>query len=109
MSVPKETDILFDVVTPIGFRVRITRLYWDTVIIVKHPALSGHESEVKTALENPEEVRRSKTDPAVYLFYKSQQIGRWVCAVSKRLDEEGFLITAYPTDTIKEGVKVWPR
>ncbi len=27
---------------------------------------------------------------------------RWVCALTRRLNGEGFLITAYPTDTIKE-------
>ena len=24
-------------------------------------------------------------------------------------DDYGFLITAYPTDTIKEGVRIWPK
>jgi len=37
----------------------------------------------------------------VYLFYKPGRIGRWVCAVTKRLDGDGFLITAYPTDATK--------
>jgi hypothetical protein len=71
--------------------------------------MAGHEKEVKDALEHPEEIRRSKSDKAVYLFYKTERKGRWVCAVSKKLNEEGFLITAYPTDSIKAGEKIWPR
>jgi len=47
--------------------------------------------------------------PQVYLFYKLEQMGLWICAVAKRLDSEGFLITAYPTDAIKEGERIWPR
>jgi hypothetical protein len=31
-----------------------------------------------------------------------------MCAVAKRLNGEGFLITAYVTDTIKEGEHLWP-
>jgi hypothetical protein len=33
----------------------------------------------------------------------------WTCAVAKREDDDGFLITAYPTDAIKEGIRVWPK
>lgn len=101
-------DILFEVRTPIGFRVRVTRVHWELIETVKHPAMTGRETDVKEALVHPDEVRQSRSDPDVYLFYKTERIGRWVCAVSKKLEEEGFLITAYPTDAIKEGVQIWP-
>ena len=39
------------------------------------------------------------------LFYKAEATKRWTCAVTKRLADSGFLITAYPTDAIKEGVR----
>jgi hypothetical protein len=29
--------------------------------------------------------------------------------VAKRTDQDGFLITTYPTDAIKEGAEIWPR
>jgi len=102
-------DLLFEVLTPLGFRVRVTRARWELIVTVKHPAMAGREADVKAALAHPEEVRQSRSDPDVYLFYQAERIGRWVCAVSKRLDEEGFLITAYPTDAVKEGVQIWPR
>ena len=109
MTESQGSDFLFNVMTPLGFRVRVTRSYWELIVTVKHPAMAGHEKEIRQVLENPEEIRQSKNDPAIYLFYKTQRVGRWVCAVTKRLDEEGFLVTAYPTDSIKEGVKIWPR
>jgi hypothetical protein len=43
------------------------------------------------------------------LFYKAEATKRWTSAVVKRLASSGFLITAYPTDAIKEGVRVWPK
>ena len=49
------------------------------------------------------------SDPAVLLFYRLAQPGRWLCAVTKQLNDEGFLITTYPTDGIKEGERLWSR
>ena len=109
-SSTSEAELLFEVVTPLGFRVRVTRGYWDLITTVKHPIMKGREADVRATLADPDEIRQSRSDPNVYLFYKAEgeRSGRWVCAVSTRLIDEGFLITAYPTDAIKEGVRIWP-
>ena len=101
-------EMLFEVFTPLGFNVRVSRAYWEVIVTIKHPVMAGCESAVRDALAHPEEVRMSRSDDAVYLFYGKQDQHRWVCAVAKRLNGEGFLITAYPTDAIKEGVRIWP-
>ena len=106
---PSPDELLFEALTPLGFRVRVTRSYWNLIVTIKHPAMAGRENDVKDTLANPSEIRQSKSDIDVYLFYKPERIGRWVCAVAKRLDGEGFLITAYPTDAIKEGDSIWPK
>lgn len=100
---------LFEVLTPIGFPVPVDRSRWELIVTVKHPVMAGRESAVRSALENPDEIRLSRSDPRVYLFYIQEHVGRWICAVAKRLDERGFLITAYPTDAMKEGVCVWRK
>jgi hypothetical protein len=102
-------ELLFDVVTPLGFRVHVTRAYWELIIGVKHPVMAGREDDVRETLRNPDAIRLSKSDSSVYLFYRSERIGRWVCAVAKGLNGDGFLVTAYPTDAIKEGVEIWHR
>jgi hypothetical protein len=71
--------------------------------------MAGRESSVKLVLERPDEVRQSRIDPEVLLFYRAEAARRWVCAVAKRLDRGAFLITAYPTDAIKEGTRIWPK
>ena len=101
--------ILFEVATPLGFRVRVDRSRWGLIVDEKHPAMKGRESEVRFALEYPDEVRQSKIDEAVFLFYRAFGAKRWVCAVAGRRTEIAYLITAYPTDAIKEGVRVWPK
>jgi hypothetical protein len=60
-------------------------------------------------LENPEQVRQSRSDSRVLLFYRAAGEQRWVCAVAKQAEDQGFLITAYPTDAIKEGEQIWPK
>ena len=102
-------DLLFEALTPLGFRVRVSRSYWELIVTIKHPVMAGRESDVKETLEHPDEIRQSRSDAAVYLFYSSERKGRWVCAVARQLNGEGFLMTTYPTDAIKEGIRVWPR
>jgi hypothetical protein len=102
-------DVLFEALTPLGFRVQVTRQRWELITTAKHPVMAGRATGVNAALENPDEVRQSRTDAQVLLFYKAEAPGRWVCAVVKRLGEDAVLITAYPTDAIKEGVRVWPN
>ena len=102
-------DIFFELATPLGFRVRVTHAYWELIVTVKHPVMRGREADVQRVLQTPEEIRRSRGDPTVLLFYRIEQPGRWLCAVAKRLNDEGFLITTYPTDAIKEGERIWSR
>jgi hypothetical protein len=104
-----EKDILFEAITPLGFHVRVTKAYWELIVSIKHPIMAGREDDVKDTLEDPDEIRRSKSDEDVYLFYKTEREKRWICAVSKRTDNLGFLITTYPTGAIKEGVQVWHK
>lgn len=75
----------------------------------KHPVMAGRTSAVEAALAQPDEVRQSRSDSAVFLFYAADGTTRWVCAVAKRVEQEGFLITAYVTDAIKEGTRLWPK
>ena len=102
-------DILFNVDTPVGFRVRTTRRYWDFLSTTKRAVMAGRENDVMEALGEPDEVRRSRSDPDAFLFYRAERPGRWLCVVAKRLDGGGFVITAYPTDAIKRGELVWRK
>jgi hypothetical protein len=38
-----EGDLLFEAVTPLGFKVRVTRAYWELIITIKHPIMAGRE------------------------------------------------------------------
>lgn len=102
-------EISFEVATPLGFHVRVIKSYWELIVTVKHPVMQGREADVQQTLRGPDQIRQSRGDSSVYLFYQVAYPGRWICAVAKRLNEEGFLITTYPTDAIKEGKQIWSK
>lgn len=104
-----DAELLFEVPTPLGFDVRVTHARWRLITTVKHPVMTGRDANVKTTLKQPDEIRLSRSDPDVLLFYRAEEATRWICSVVKRTGDEGFLITTYPTDAIKEGSRVWPR
>jgi hypothetical protein len=70
--------------------------------------MRGHDQDVRFALVEPDEIRRSRKDRDIFLFYRRGQF-RWICAVAKRENGEGFLVTAYPTDNVKIGDVVWKK
>jgi hypothetical protein len=96
----------FGILTPLEFTVRTSEDYWQR-LIAKHPDIEELEDLVHLALSDPDEVRCSSRNVGVLLFYRLRREERWVVAVARRLNGEGFLITAYQTDTIKEGEIVW--
>jgi hypothetical protein len=104
-----DADLLFEVRTPLGFSVRVSRARWQMIAATKHPVMRGREARVRLTLESPDEVRQSRSAAEVLLFYKAEATRRWVCAVAKRAADSAFLVTAYPTDAIKEGIRVWPK
>jgi len=43
------------------------------ITTIKYPVMLGLEAEVRETLANPDEIRVSRSDPNVYLFYKLQR------------------------------------
>lgn len=59
-------------------------------------------SPVRLSLLGRRIEKRRRVEEA-FLFYQIRLLGRWLCAVAKRLDGEGFLATAYKTGSKAEG------
>jgi hypothetical protein len=74
--VADELNIYFEVPTPLGFHVRVTHSYWELIVTIKHPVMARRELDVQEALQNPDEIRVSQNDSAVYLFYKAERANR---------------------------------
>jgi len=81
--------------------------------ILQHQELAGMEEAISRALQTPIEVRVSRSDETVQLFYeyyaKTRVGGKWLCVVVKYPAEDAFVVTAYLTDQLKPGESVWPK
>ena len=101
-------DAYLEVLSFLGKRIRITKTYWEFLISVKHPTMAGKEELVRDALRQPDEIRKSRKDRTVFLYYRSLR-KNFIAVVCKHLNGDGYIITAYITDKIKIGEKLWGR
>lgn len=78
-----------------------------------HPEMQNQRPEITETLTDPDRVLRSRTDAQVELFYKhypaTPVTSKFLCVVVKVLPEDGFIITAYFTDTVKKGDILWEK
>lgn len=92
----------------LGKLITVTKERWLLITQVKHRELVEKEREIKKTLQDPDEIRLSKKDKSVYLYYKKfNKLS--LAAVIKHNNRTGFLITGYFTDRIKEGKPIFKR
>lgn len=101
-------NIHFEIKSILGKIIRTTRDHWGLITNLKHPEIKGKEIEVKKCLFDPLEVRKSSEEANVFLYY-SQHGKYYICVVVRHLNGDGFIITSYITDKIKEGEAVWKK
>lgn len=81
--------------------------------ILEHPEMVGQENKIEETLRSPEVIIQSFSDEKAkmyYRFYQKLVIGeKYLCVIVKFQDEDAFIVTAYFTDQIKEGVILWKR
>jgi len=84
-----------------------------TAHILQHQEMADMEAEIERVLQSPAEVRVSRSDNTVQLFYEfyaqTRVGGKWLCVVVKYLPDDGFVVTAYLTDQLKAGETIWPK
>ncbi len=105
--------MLNDVRTFIDYQNRPVRLTPERLAhILERPEMANMETAIQETLANPHFVRKSRTDNAVFLYYRFREgtaVGdKWLCVVTKYLEKDAFVITAYLTDKLKQGEQLWP-
>lgn len=80
-------------------------------IVQQHPEMKPHIEQVRTALSDPDYVKRSSSDDDVLLYYRfvSEIFGGKYVLVAVKRNERDFVVTAYITDKIKKGEEIWRR
>ena len=101
-------DCYFEVKSKLGVIINVKKSRWNKIITIKHLDMVGKEEYVKETLTDPQEIRVSKRDDSVYLYYKN--FGKlFISVIAKHNNGQGFIITTYYTDRIKEGKIVWTK
>ncbi len=79
--------------------------------ILDHPEMVDMRFQLEIVLQTPEVVRQSRSDSQVYLYYRFYEqtiVGaKWLCVVIKDNSDDAFIITAYFTDKLKQGLELW--
>ncbi len=101
--------LVFAVVTPLGYRVTLSRNRWRELVRFKHPALAGHENDVRECLLDPQVIRRSAKDPAAHVYYRKSDRGYLAVVVGIDDQMNRLVVTAYFTRSIKEGDELWTK
>lgn len=101
-------NIRFTVVCIPGKHITVTEECWQKIITIKHPSVAGRDAQVQETLTDLDEVRESKSDPQIKLYYRNYA-NLHLCIVIKHLNGHGFIITTYFTDRIKEGAVIWTK
>jgi hypothetical protein len=70
--------------------------------------MMNRKDAVMDVLKDPDEIRESSFDPSVFLYYR--RVDRLYCVIARhQTSSEGFLVTAYPVDKVKEGNVIWKK
>jgi hypothetical protein len=81
--------------------------------LMSHPEMVALEPLLARAIESPSVVVRSRADDAVLLYYRPATTAwfgaKLLCVVIKHTNGDAFVITAYLTDKIKSGDRVWEQ
>jgi len=71
------------------------------------------EPAIEETLKHPERVVRSLSDSNVHLYYRlyfRTVVGsKFLCVVVKMAESGAFVLTAYLTDRLKNGERLWPN
>ena len=75
--------------------------------------MTGREGAIEETLRTPERVLGSLFDSEArlyYRFYRETTVGaKYLCVVVKITQGDAFVLTAYLTDSVKRGWRLWPE
>jgi hypothetical protein len=102
-------DKLFEVSDVFSKKIRTTKSYWRKIKEEKHKDLVSGIEEIIETIVKPDEVYQSIKDETVSIQFRKYSDFTLI-VVTKHLNGDGFLVTAYQTTKPKmKGKKLWPK
>ena len=108
--------VVWTVSDPLGNRIQLTRRCWEHHILVEHPIMRQFSNQVRTTVQRPDLIFRSKVSATALLYFKQcsrRPIGRFylmVVAGIRKTRRRGFVKTAFLVYNLtKGGTMLWER
>ena len=81
--------------------------------ILRHPELQGQIDKLEAVLREPDVIVKSLRAPDVHLYHKhyseSPVTEKYLLVAVKVKEPDVFIITAFFTDTVKVGERIWEK
>ena len=81
--------------------------------ILEHEEMAGQLDKMTETVRDPEVIVRSQRDPDVHLYHKRYLITpvteKNLLVAIKVIQTDAFVLTAFFTDTIKKGERIWEK
>ena len=81
--------------------------------ILEHREMEGQLDKLEEVLQEPDVIFRSQRDPTVHVYqkhYPATPVTEKYLLVAVKVEEnDAFILTAFFTDTIKKGARVWEK
>ena len=79
--------------------------------ILEHDEMTGQLDKVEETVREPDVVVRSQRDPEVHLYHKhyptTPVTEKHLLVAVKVAQQDALVLTAFFTDTIKQGERIW--
>ena len=105
--------IIFEVKSVLGKKIRLTKEILNQILDKHLEIHKGDHETIKLTLTDADIVVADKYDETVFiyqkLFTRTRYGPKFFNVVVKHLNSDGFVITLYPSNKIKQGEIVWTK
>src|SRR5437867_1218240 len=81
--------------------------------ILEHSEMEGQSDKLEEVLTEPDVIVRSQRDPNVHLYHKHYSetpvTEKHLLVAVKVEENDAFVVTAFFTDTVKKGERIWAK
>ena len=101
-----------DLIDVRGRRIRLTEERV-THLETDHPEMKGQIERAHETVADPDRIVSARSDEKAELYYRlyteTPVTMKFMCVVVKDSETDGFVVTAYYTDSVKKGTLVWQK
>lgn len=99
----------FAVVSPLGYRVHMSKERWRRLVRCKHPVVFGYEDDLAECVQEPDAIQHSHKDTTLHLYYRHGPRGVLCVAVGQDDDLDRIVVSAWFTSNMPKGRELWKR